>query len=191
MKKFLIAVFFISFGFQLPAAYSHTQPQDIPKAEWEPIFFQQINQVTAKIKKEDLRTKQLPQGVEEIRVWIGFGLRRLEGFILEKNKEGFLGFHLASGGKFLKPLEKSKKVNLEGLWEELAFQGFFTLPDASQLEGEVRVLDGTSYVIEIQNDQGYRTYHYGNPAYQPWPEAKKIREMVALIYKEFGIKTKE
>ena len=190
MKKFLTGFLLAYLVFQLSIGYSQTQPQDIPQAGWEPIFFQEINQTTAKVKKEDLRTKPLPAEAEEIRIWIGFGRRHLEGFILKKNKDGIKGFHLAPRGKTLEPL-KSKKSDLERLWDDLAVQGFFTLPDASKLEGELQVLDGTSYVVEIQNGQGYRTYHYSNPAYQPWSEAKKFLESIKLIRKEFGIKTEE
>ncbi len=36
------------------------------------------------------------------------------------------------------------------------------------------ILDGDSYVIEINHDGRYRTCQYGNPQRQKWPEAKKI-----------------
>jgi hypothetical protein len=36
------------------------------------------------------------------------------------------------------------------------------------------VLDGVSYVVEINKDGHYRTYEYSNPKSQKWPEANKM-----------------
>jgi hypothetical protein len=46
--------------------------------------------------------------------------------------------------------------------------------------------DGVSYVVEINQNHRYRTYHYGNPKEQKWPEAKKIIEIVQTLSDELA-----
>jgi len=62
-----------------------------------------------------------------------------------------------------------------------------TLPDSSQLKDEQIVHDGTSYVVEVKKDGVYRKYAYGNPDYQPWPEAKQMLRIASILYTGFGI----
>ena len=47
--------------------------------------------------------------------------------------------------------------------------------------------DGYGYVVEININGTYRTYHYMSPASQNWPEAKQMMKISNIIYEEFGL----
>jgi len=101
------------------------------------------------------------------------------------------------GGKF-KPLsdDPEKMVDdlsaplsgWEDMWTKLTEQGLLTLPDDTQLEPSAAtgVRDGTSFVVELNVDGRYRTYHYLNPAWNPTPEAKKMIAIYELLKAEFA-----
>lgn len=133
----------------------------------------------------------------ELRIWKGFGLQitGLQGLILTRVEGTWEATHLAGYSPELKPgggnlrqwidLDEPRS-GWDGLWRQLDDLDVLTLPDATQLEGEVGVLDGTAYVVELCADGTYRTYHYNNPSYQPWPEAKKMLAIDKLIRSEFS-----
>ena len=82
----------------------------------------------------------------------------------------------------------SPKSGWDKLWSRLVQLDLLTLPDSSMLNGERRLFDGVSYVVEINRDGGYRTCQYGNPQEQTWPEAKEIISMAQTLHDEFSIK---
>lgn len=47
--------------------------------------------------------------------------------------------------------------------------------------------DGTSYVVEVKEDNTYRTYAYLNPDYQKSSEAEQMLKVADILYAEFGI----
>ncbi|MGD2047493.1 MAG: hypothetical protein PVH96_14855, partial [Gemmatimonadota bacterium] len=56
------------------------------------------------------------------------------------------------------------------------------LPDPETLTPEpLRVNDGTSVEVEVLRGTDYRSYTYGNPDYQPWPEARSAEAIIAVI----------
>ena len=72
----------------------------------------------------------------------------------------------------------------------MAREGILTLPDASTLKDDLNgsyIMDGTSYVVEINKDSVYRTYMYSNPAEHKWPEAKRIVKIAEQFYKELPV----
>jgi hypothetical protein len=83
-------------------------------------------------------------------------------------------------------LEKTKNLFEEALahWNELQSLGILVLPDSSTLKGEAIVKDGVSYVFEISDGRKYRAYHYGNPKYQNWPEAKSVVDIHEILIAE-------
>jgi hypothetical protein len=76
------------------------------------------------------------------------------------------------------------KSGWEKLWKEITYLGVLTLPDSSTLPDEEIVLDGVSYVVEINQNNQYRTYQYGNPEAQKRPQAKQIIEIVQILSDE-------
>jgi hypothetical protein len=69
----------------------------------------------------------------------------------------------------------------ESAWLELLELGLMDLPDSTELPGEQSVEDGVAYVIELQSQGKYRTYHYSNPNDQTWPEARRIEKIIDVV----------
>lgn len=165
----------------------------IPNANWEPIFFEEINERAKVAKLTNLRSTVLPNDDLELRVWIGFGLSPLEGFVIERTSGRWAAVHLRPIHRQLPRYSyqntlTAPKSGWEQLWHRLVNEGVLTLPDSSELKDEVRVRDGESYVVEINMSKFYRTYRYGNPHLQKWPEAKGMVRIAEILYEEFGIK---
>jgi hypothetical protein len=175
------------------SAVAAPQNLDIPPAGWERIFFRSIDSLTNAASWPRLRRADLPDGALEIRVWVGFGLTRLEGFRLRRGRSGWTAQHLRAGFGEEAPLELQEvrpESNWETLWKKIEELGVLTLPDASSLPGERMYLDGVSYVFEVSDGRNYRTYQYGNPQYQKWPEARKSIAIVNALYEELLPKRK-
>jgi hypothetical protein len=59
----------------------------------------------------------------------------------------------------------------------------FDLPDPKSLQPTgIIVLDGTSIEVEVLKGAHYHTYTYGNPARQPWPEAKFAQSIIEFVH---------
>ena len=161
--------------------------RDIPNAGWEPIFFGEINRLTAQAGWTPLRDAALPPESLEVRIWMGFGLTPLEGFSIRRDGATWTG-HFAVEGSGPTNLAKVRgvtpKSGWEKLWNEVTNLGLLTLPDSSTLPDEELVLDGESYVVEINQNNQYRTYMYGNPQEQKWPQAKQIIRIVDILSDE-------
>jgi hypothetical protein len=175
------------FSMGATSAFSAPKKIEIPKAHWEPIFFLAINPLAESASLQPLRQADLPKGALEVRVWVGFGLTPLEGFRLRRDGKQWSGLHAREGLGEKWPLSVksvSPKAGWETLWTQVDAMGILTLPDSSTLPDEALCLDGVSYVVEISDGETYRTYMYGNPQEQKWPEAKKIIEIVKILYAE-------
>ncbi|RYG33668.1 hypothetical protein EON81_17630 [bacterium] len=141
----------------------------------------------------DLRKHRLPIGDEEVRVWGGFGTTLIQGVVLRKKGSRWTAIRLLSAPK--KPthwgLTKTYQMPRSGwprFWKLAEHQEIFTLPDESELpqKGKKQVLDGFSFLVEIQRKGRYRAYFYSNPKFQTqWPQAKRILEIDALLDREF------
>jgi hypothetical protein len=163
-----------------------------PKATWEPIFFEAINERAKIAKLASLRNVNLPEGDLEVRVWGGFGLTPLEGFILKRQAAQWSAIHLEGiyprlpRSQYQKSLE-APRSGWDPCWKRLVVAGLLALPDDSELEGKKLITDGFSYVVEINTDSGYRTYRYSNPAWQDFREAKQMLEIGEIISAEFSL----
>lgn len=169
------------------------QKLDIPRATWEPIFFEAIDSLTKTASWPRLRQADVPTSTLKVRVWVGFGLTPLEGFRMRRVGGSWTAHHVREGFVDKRPLELHEvkpQSGWEDLWKKIEALGILTLPDSSSLPNESMVLDGVSYVVEISDGRSYRTYQYGNPQYQKWPEAKKIIAIVSALYEELLSKKK-
>jgi len=165
--------------------------RDIPKGTWEPIFFESINRLATKAGLKPLREAPLSSGSLEVRVWIGFGLSPLQGYSLRRDGSRWTGRHIMESFQqtnSVRVQEITPKSGWDRLWTRLVQLDLLTLPNSSTLHGEDMVRDGVSYVVEINRDGRYRTYQYGNPQEQKWPEAKKIISIVQTLHDEFTYK---
>ena len=157
-----------------------------------------INERLAKVNLPSLRTVLLPDGNFEVRVWIGFGINGADCLILRYFSGQWSAIHLqgmAEATPFpnsLAPLH-SPKSGWNKAWQRLVDAGILTLPDASEVKCNPRVLDGVGYVVESNLNMTYRTYSYSNPWYDkpPWykrcDEAKQMILIGKIIREEFGL----
>ncbi|HEX4947877.1 MAG TPA: hypothetical protein VFZ34_14490 [Blastocatellia bacterium] len=163
--------------------------QYIPKSIWVDIFFETINKRAKSAGLSDLRSAVLPDGDLELRVWGGFGITTLQGFILRKKAGVWQALDLSSGfNKVKNDLfdindERPKPaLGWDHLWTQLASEGILILPDAEAIDCSAMINDGISYVVEINMNHTYRTYMYDNPNYAKCPEAKQIMKVARIIW---------
>jgi hypothetical protein len=165
---------------------------EIPNAAWEPLFFEAINERAQRANLTSLRTTVMHNGDLEIRVWIGFGLGALRGFVIRRRSGQWSAIYLRPISRQISQDESTTvaitpRSGWERLWQRLVDEQILTLPDSSQLRDEVGINDGRSYVIEINANGLYRTYMYSNPQEQRWPEARQVIEISDILHTEFDI----
>ncbi len=136
---------------------------ELPNSQWVRIFFKTIDKTTKLGGLEELRKISLRGDDIEVRVWRGFGLGNLEGVILKRTNNQWKAFHVKAddyaepqqaGVKELNP----PKSGWQSFWKNLTEQGLLTLRDPSETNCEDGSIDGTSYVVEINQNKIYRTY---------------------------------
>ena len=164
---------------------------EIPKATWEPIFFRLINKRAKVAKLNDLRSTEFANNNDlEIRVWMGFGITTLKGYVIKRDGGQWSALKIPG----IRPQDPRSRVNVsltpksgwEQLWNSLQSEGILTLPDSSQLPGGEYFTDGISYVVEINMNKSYRTYMYGSPEIQPQPEARRMTRIAQILNDEFA-----
>lgn len=197
MKKvFLILLLMTSCAGQAPeqrAGVTRKQPElkSIPDATWEPIFFKTINKRASEARLPDLRSSVLTGNDLELRMWSGFGLTELRGYLV-KRVDGHWSGQLLLPSNSKRPSAKeieeiTPKSGWEVFWARITQEGLLTLPDSSQLPDGAIDPDGIAYVIEIRNSEGYRTYMYQDPRYKPSPEFQHMSRIVDIFFEEFGV----
>lgn len=181
--RFAILLFVVAAG----SAFAAPKDLLVPKAHWESIFFGAINPLAESAGLQALRQVDLPKGSLEIRIWVGFGLTPLEGFRLRRDGRQWKGLYAREGFGEKWPLTVKPvlpKTSWDALWKQIETLGVLSLPDSSTLPNEVLAFDGISYVVEFNDGETYRTYQYGNPQAQTWPEAKTIIAIANTVYGE-------
>ena len=163
-----------------------------PNDAWQPIFFEEINRRVRRAGLSNLRTIALSGHDFEVRVWSGFGLSALEGFVLKRVDGQWLAVHLNGIHSRLPRSEYQRRLQSpisgwDACWQRLVNAGVLTLPDASAIQCNAGVNDGMSYVVEINANRIYRTYMYDNPNYARCNEARQMIEIVQIIGEEFGL----
>jgi hypothetical protein len=164
-----------------------------PEASWEPIFFKLINEHTSESRIPGLRTVPVADNNFEIRIWVGFGINGEDGIILRHSSNQWSAVHL-HGMAERPPLTRSvnnldvPKSGWEAAWQRLTQAGILTLPDGLAAGCKTDLFDGTSYVVEINKDETYRTYLYDNPKYSRCSEAKQMVRIGEIIAEEFNLR---
>lgn len=164
---------------------------EIPKDTWEPIFFKSIDERARIANLKTLRAF-LPDNDLEVRVWHGFGLTALEGFVLKSAAGEWSAIHLDGIHPNLPRRDYEKRLQTpksgwELCWRRLEEAGILTLPDASAIGCSAMINDGMSYVVEFNSKGTYRTYLYDNPSYAKCNEAKQMIKIGNIISEEFDI----
>ena len=162
---------------------------EIPNASWEKIFFKEINNVTRLSNIQELREKNLLSSNIEIRIWRGFGLSKLEGIIVKRTNQKWSALHI-KGNNYTEITEttvtnlNAPKSGWDSFWEKIEERGILTLPDASQIDCEAIIIDGTSYVIETNHQKKYRVYRYNSEVLK-CTEAEKAAKIGEIFAEEF------
>ncbi len=121
--------------------------------------------------------------------WRGFGLSPLEGVILKRTNGQWSAFHIKTDNYYeaekveVKELQ-SPKSGWKSFWKNIIDKEILALPDASEIDCDVSIIDGTSYVVEINQDKNYRTYRYSEGS-EKCREAEQMEQMGELIGLEF------
>ena len=164
----------------------------VPKDIWEPIFFQAIDERAKHDRLKTLRSGALPGDDLEVRVWHGFGVTALQGFVLKRTGGRWSAIHLR-GITRATPSQESQqtlqppKSGWERFWQRLRDAGILSLPDAAAIGCSVLINDGMSYVVEYNSNGIYRTYMYDNPKFAKCGEAKRMIEIGEIIAEEFDV----
>lgn len=171
----------------------------MPGDEWVRIYFEteglaskSIDELTTQANLPKLRTLLLPDNDLDIRIWVGFGIQGVDGLILRRSSDQWSGIHF-HGMAESPPFPNSKETLLQPKsgwatsWQRLVDAGILRLPDASELQCRTYIKDGTSYVVEINMNRGYRTYLYDNPTHATCNEAKQMIRIGEIIADEFGL----
>lgn len=162
---------------------------EIPDAGWEPIFFRSINERAAVSKLNDLRSTVLTGDNLEVRVWCGFGVTALTGYVIKRAGAKWSALKLAPVNPN-SPVSRTDfpitpKADWPTLWKRLTDNGILTLPDSSRLPGDITLRDGVSYVVEINMNLTYRTYMVRSPEHAKTHEAAQMIEIVRILQQEF------
>ena len=127
----------------------------------------------------------------EIRVWRGFGVTALDGYVIKRVKGEWSGLKIPPirpnySGSYTN-ISITPKSGWNQLWKRLTDEGVLTLPDSSQLPNGISFMDGISYVVEINMNLTYRTYMYGDPQNQgDSREAKQMMRVIHTLQQELG-----
>lgn len=165
----------------------------IPNETWEPIFFEAINERAKKAKLRKLRSITLPADDLEIRIWVGFGISTLEGLVIKRASGQWSAVYLRSiyDGSPRSEYQRTLSVPKTGwqdFWKQIVNEGILKLPDATTIRCRNPLIkDGTSYVVEINMDNTYRTYLYDNPNFSKCDEATRMIKIADVIAEEFGL----
>lgn len=165
---------------------------DIPKDTWEPIFFKSIDERARIANLQTLRAASLPDDDLEVRVWHGFGVTALEGFVLKRAAGEWSAIHLEGLHPNLPRSEYEKRLQTPGsgwelCWRRLEEAGILTLPDAAAIGCNAMINDGMSYVVEFNSKGTYRTYLYDNPGYAKCDQARQMIKIGTIVSEEFDV----
>jgi hypothetical protein len=158
----------------------------LPKSSWEQLFFESINERIRRSQLSNLRLKALPDNDLELRVWRGFGKSPLKGFVLKRTSGEWTAFDISwEAPRNLNDRTDVSTNDREEVWKKLTDAGILTLPDADEIKCSGNAFDGTSYVVEYNLGNSYRTYMYDNPDYAKCDEAKQMLTINKIIDEEF------
>jgi hypothetical protein len=179
MKLFVVLVALMASCSSLPSQRNKaTTPTarkelhlNIPKDNWEPIFFTAIDERASLSNLKTLRAEPLPGEDLEGRVWHGFGVTLLEGFVLKRTAGQWSAIHLDGVMRSVTAAESDKqlqepKSGWDACLQRLEQAGILTLPDAAAIGCNAMITDGMRYVVEFNRGGVYRTYMYPIPTTQ-------------------------
>lgn len=159
-----------------------------PESGIETILQDETDRVATLAGLGKLGSSGLGKDDVEVRVWFGFGLFPLEGFVMSRRAGRWSAFHLKADSHY-QPKKASRnelqtpKSGWEVCWQQLVNAGVLTLPDGTDGPDP----DAQGYMVQVRNGASYRSYHYVSPEYSHLPAAKNMLEIGDIISNEFGL----
>ena len=164
------AVFVLAIAVAVSAfarAENSPQARIVPDAHWVKIYFESIDDLARRMKLKPLRTLRLRPDELEVRIWEGFGLGPLTGYVMKRSEGRWSA--LASRQAYKRATESlrvPRSADWAATWARLERDGIREIRDDSDNPSCVMVLDGVGYVVEIAQGDAYRTYLVSNPQTQ-------------------------
>jgi len=161
----------------------------IPKDTWVDIYFDEINRVADQAHIKSLRSASIEPGDVEFRLWAGFGLTRLRGYILKRQKGVWSARSIANqSDRSSKVVQEPASKDWNLIWASLEAGGVRDIADRPRgfPSCSVSVLDGIGYVAEIADTERYRTYLVDNPVAIRSSDGDRFLRLLAVLYHAFG-----
>ena len=160
----------------------------------ETLFLPTIKERLKKDGVTDLNEEDMPDGVKEVRIWVGFSLNGFRGVALRQDSSGW-------AATYFPPLDKetslsssprslsSPKHGWQKLSQDLHEFGLYTFTgEPDRIPGKSLPTDSISTVVEIKSASSYRAYSYYGLLYDEANEIKKMEAIIELLSSEFDIK---
>jgi hypothetical protein len=158
----------------------------LPSDSWESHFFETIKPVAAAANLLDLREEPIPNFGVEVRVWVGFNGKPLQGFVLRETNHVVTAWRLQAGSRsgVTKTELISTHADLYAFWKQVTAKGLLSLSGSTQLQSGPTAPESESYVFETNLGNAYRTYFYPNAAKEDSPEARQAVGLVNILRTE-------
>ena len=112
MKQIFVLMFFLFFSCSAPVTQKKLESQFqvvVPEAVND--FFIEINERAKIANLSNLRAKPLPKDDLEVRVWSGFGIVALQGFVLKRSSGDWSAVRLESVFRNIPPSKHQMKMD--------------------------------------------------------------------------------
>jgi hypothetical protein len=154
---------------------------------WKRIVMKEIEEREHKAQIPRLSSMELKPDDLECRVWIGFGLAPLKGFVIRRVNSKWSGLFLPSIKRLgnqstLQKVIGEPKSGWNSFWKSLVELGITAPADDARRGGG---LDGQSVVVEIKEGISYKAYMFMNPQDDDSAEAKAIMRIIRILSEEF------
>lgn len=193
LKKVITLLFILLITFFiLSSCASQNVKVVISDLRIDEILFKDVNRATDLGNLPELRKSQVSPGDLEVRVWRGSSFSGLEGVVMKRSNSTWFGLHLRATD-YTEPqavkVEKltAPKSGWQQFWQNLSDKNILTIQQSADNECVTSFVDGTGYVVEINQDNNYRYYYY--PEKGKCREAKETKELGETIGIEFDTGT--
>jgi len=193
MKLLILLPLFLIACAPTPAnrdATSKNAPTPAPERTPDEFISRDIDRMSKLAGMVPLKTANLAQTDTEIRVWYGFGLFALEGFVVKRTNNQWSAFHLKADHYSALATKRVARVQLaapksgwESCWQRLVSAGVLILPSGTEGPDP----DAEGFYVEIMDGGSYRNYQYNDPEYSESPNAKRMLTIGDIISAEFGL----
>ena len=169
----------------------NNSPTPPPERTPDEFISRDIDRVAKLAGLSPLKTATQVHGDLEVRVWYGFGLIALEGFVIKRNDNEWSAFHLKVDDYSAVNTRRVARIQLpapksgwEQCWERLINAGILSLPSGTEGPDP----DVEAFYVETMDSGNYRNYEYITPEYSDTPNAKRMLAIGDIISDEFGLK---